>query len=332
MERSVHAIVDKALGGGVLDVPELEHLFAVPKLSQEAYLIHYASRKLSEEASHGKAEVHGQLGLDVGPCPRDCRFCSFAMSNGAFGKPSRLSVDAVVEACHDFEVNGANAIYLMATGTYPLVDFLAMGRAAREAFATPVPLIANIDDFDDEGARQLKGAGFTGIYHALRLEEGMVTRIEPARRLATVGAARRAGLLVGTCLEPVGSEHTFAELAEKTIATRDMHPVFSGAMRRVNIPASPLSANPTVDYAQMALVLATVRLAMGRDVVGNCTHEPNRIGAMAGANLLWAEVGSNPRDMSESTVRGWTVQRARSELSEAGWDVLDGPSAMYAQG
>ena len=68
---------------------------------------------------------------------------------------------------------------------------------------------------------------------------------------------------------------------------------------------------------------------MGYDVVGNCTHEPNKIGAMAGANLLWAEAGSNPRDTEESTVRGWTVKNTQNELKEAGWEVLEGPSIMY---
>lgn len=56
----------------------------------------------------------------------------------------------------------------------------------------------------------------------------------------------------------------------------------------------------------------------------------NGIGAMAGANLLWAEAGSNPRDTEESTVRGCTVKQIREMYREAGWEVLEGPSVMYA--
>ncbi len=43
-----------------------------------------------------------------------------------------------------------------------------------------------------------------------------------------------------------------------------------------------------VTEARMAHILAVVRLAVGLDVPGNCTHEPGGVGALAGANLLGA--------------------------------------------
>ena len=143
-------------------------------------------------------------------------------------------------------------------------------------------------------------------------------------------AANKAGLLIGTCLEPVGPEHTLDELVEKTILTREIQAVYSGAGRRINLPASPLAVHGSLNYGRMAHILAAVRLATGYSMIGNCTHEPNGIGAMAGANLFWAELGSNPRDTKEQTVRGWTVKRTQQELEEAGWEVLSGPSAMYS--
>ena len=66
----------------------------------------------------------------------------------------------------------------------------------------------------------------------------------------------------------------------------------------------------------MAHIVAVVRLALGYEIPGNCTHEPNVIGASAGANLFWAEVGSNPRDTEKET-------------EEAEWKVLTGPSTYY---
>lgn len=82
----------------------------------------------------------------------------------------------------------------------------------------------------------------------------------------------------------------------------------------------------------MAHILAVVRLALGYDIPGNCTHEPNVIGCAAGANLLWAEVGSNPRDTHQETqqARGMNVLQCRNVLKEAHWDVLDGPSVFYS--
>jgi biotin synthase len=70
---------------------------------------------------------------------------------------------------------------------------------------------------------------------------------------------------------------------------------------------------------------------MPRTVPGNCTHEPCTLGGVAGANLFWAEVGANPRDVREKTEegRGETVASCRNLFAECGWDVLDGPSRFY---
>lgn len=330
MDKNIRQIVNKALDGGEITRDELKALFAVDYLSEESYLIQYASRKMSIEASKGKAEIHGQVGLNVGLCPKNCQFCSFAAMNKVFDQASERSLEEVIALCLDFEADGANAVYLMATATYSFEKFLEVGREVKKALKTDVPLIANVGDFDEDGAKALKKAGFDGIYHAVRLGEGVVTKIDPKVRLETVAAAHKAGLRIGTCLEPVGPEHTLDELVEKTFITKDMKPGYSGAGRRVNIPGSPLEVHGAYSFGQMAHILAAVRLAMGYDVVGNCTHEPNGIGAMAGANLLWAEAGSNPRDTEESTVRGCTVKQIREMYREAGWEVLEGPSVMYA--
>jgi biotin synthase len=330
MNKNIAQIINKATDGGVIDAQELRELFAVNYLSEESYMIQYASRKISEAASNGKAEVHAQMGINVGPCPRNCQFCSFAEINKIFTESKQNPLDEIIENCLKFEADGANAIDVMITASYNFNDYLKVARAIKAALKTDIPLIANVGDFGEEAAKELKKAGFTGIYHAIRLGEGTVTAIDPKLRWRTIQAAQKAGLLVGTCLEPVGPEHSLDEMVEKTIYTRDMKAVYSGAGRRITIPASPLAAHGMLNYGQMGHILAAVRLATGYEMVGNCTHEPNHIGAMAGANLLWAEVGSNPRDVEENTVRGWTVKRCHEVLKEAGWNILEGPSVMYS--
>jgi biotin synthase len=55
------------------------------------------------------------------------------------------------------------------------------------------------------------------------------------------------------------------------------------------------------------------------------------IGAAAGANLLWAETGSNPRDIEKETEgrRGMSVQQCNGIFKEAEWNVLSGPSKFF---
>ena len=138
-------------------------------------------------------------------------------------------------------------------------------------------------------------------------------------------------MVLGTCLEPVGPEHTIEELVEKIIITREAEPVYSGAARRIPIPNTELCQHGRASEVRMAHILAVVRLALGYSIPGNCTHEPNVIGAAAGANLFWAEAGSNPRDTEKETEgkRGMTVADCQRIFQEAEWEVLEGPSRFY---
>lgn len=331
MEKKVEDIIKKALDGGQITGDELKTLLAVNYLSEESFVIQYASRKMSAEASKGKAEVHAQMGINIGSCPKDCQFCSFAVMNKVFTETKKHPLDEIVENALKFEADGANAIYLMTTAEYDFQDYLAVAKEVRAALKTEVPLIANFGDFEEEEAKALKKAGFTGVYHAVRMGEGTVTNIEPRIRLRTMKAAKNAGLLLGTGVEPIGPEHTLDELAEKALIVRDFAVGYFGAARRVVIPTSPLAKYGLLNFGQMAHILAAVKLAAGYKVIGNCTHEPNVAGAMAGSNVFWAEVGSNPRDTAAETVRGWTVQRTQDVLKEAGWEILQGPSRMYSE-
>lgn len=327
----IKEIVKKSLDGGSLSKDEVSSLFRIPLFSEESAMILSASRKKSESASNGLAEVHAQVGLNIAPCPRNCAFCSFAARNKVFTERREIPVDEAVGKAKQFEADGANAIFVMSTADYPFKKFIGISREIRRSLLPETVIVANVGDFTKEQAKQLQDTGFSGIYHAVRLGEGRDTTISVNRRLTTFKHAKDVGLLLGTCVEPVGNEHTVEEFVEKTIITRNANPVFSGAARRIPIPNTKKAEYGIVSEAKMAHILAVVRLALGLDVPGNCTHEPNVIGAAAGANLLWAEAGANPRDTEKETEgkRGMTVQDCIRVLQEAEWQVLQGPSKFY---
>jgi len=327
----VKRIVEKAEAGEVLSADEIALLFEIPLFTFESSYIQSTARRISEKASGSLAEMHAQVGLNIARCPRNCLFCSFAVGNKVFTEDIELSVEEVVTRAIEFESDGANAIYLMTTAQYPFEKFIEIAQEVRNAIKPETILIANIDDFSERQALQLKDTGFSGVYHALRLGEGRDTTIQPEKRLQTFRNAREAGLLLGTCVEPVGYEHTIDELVEKTIITREAQPVYSGSARRIPIPNTKLAQYGIVSEARMAHILAVVRIALGYDIPGNCTHEPNVIGAAAGANLLWAETGSNPRDIEKETAgrRGMSVQQCKQIFQEAEWTVLSGPSKFF---
>jgi len=192
-------------------------------------------------------------------------------------------------------------------------------------------LVANVGDQSLEGARQMKDAGYAGVYHALRLREGVDSNLSPEKRKESIRNFQEAGLLVGTCVEPVGPEHTNEELADLILFTASINPAFSGAARRIPIPGTQMAGRGAITELRMAQIVAVTRVAMPRTVPGNCTHEPCTLGGLAGANLFWAEAGANPRDVREKTEegRGGTVPDCRAIFSECGWEVREGPSRYY---
>lgn len=332
MLNKIKEIIDNAYHGKLLNQQEIRLLLEIDTCSEEYFYLLFKARQMSEEAANkGKSEIHGQVGVNSGPCSCNCAFCSFAAGNKVFTEQHVEPLERIIEQSLDMEQAGANAIYLMVTAQFNFQRFLEIGRQVRRELRTGVPLIANMADFNYDEAVALRQAGFAGVYHAVRMGEGEVNRIKLETRMQTMEAARQAGLSIGTCVEPIGPEHSIEEIIEKIIIAREIRPGFSGAMRRVTLPGSSLSQYGMVGETRMAQIVAATRLATPREVPGNCTHEPNEFGAAAGASLLWAEAGSNPRDVvnDTETSRGFDVGRCREILIDAGWQVLEGPSKFF---
>ena len=162
--------------------------------------------------------------------------------------------------------------------------------------------------------------------------EGKDTTISPETRINTITNARKANLLIGTCVEPIGPEHTIDEIAEKIMLARELQPVFSGAMRRILLPGTKFAAYGMLTEYHLAYIVAVVRLAMGTKLIGNCTHEPNILGAISGANLFWAETGINLRDtkIETATERGQNIATCKHLFNQANFKILTGPSKIYS--
>jgi biotin synthase len=171
--------------------------------------------------------VHAQLALNLAPCLCNCLFCSFAQKNGIFLKETRLTAEAAIAYAQQFEQDSANAIFVMTTAQYPFELFLEISREIRKHLQPETVLIANVGDQSLASARKIKDAGYTGVYHALRLREGIYTSLSPESRKQSMRNFQEAGLTVGTCVEPVGPEHTPSELADMICFTASLNPAYS---------------------------------------------------------------------------------------------------------
>ncbi len=328
IKEDISTIVEEALQGKGISDDKVVKLYELDPDSREASLVRHAGRELSLKSAQGKAEVHAQIGLNASPCGKNCQFCSFAVCNALRKEKYEISQEDVLEYAKIYEDQGANLILMLTTASYRFEKLLEMGAAVREVISRDMPLLANTGDFSLEQARKLKAAGFNGCYHAIRMGEGVFTDIPVETRLATIQNIREAGLSLSTCVEPVGPEHTALELTQKTRFAIDSGALSAGVGRRLAVPGTRMYGLGEITSWHISLYVAVYRLASGTSPRLNCDGG-FELPTAYGANLSWAEVGTNPRDVRDRTENGgegWTIAYCQRSFINSGWELLDGPS------
>ncbi|MBB5348023.1 radical SAM protein [Desulfoprunum benzoelyticum] len=319
IDPGVEEILGKGRDGAGISGEEALVLLHLDADSREGYALLESANHLSRTAFGDKGELHFHIGLNVEPCPMDCSFCSLTRQAGIFTDKVEFSLAAILAWARQGEAEGADALNLMTTGTFPFARLLEIGRRLKQEVT--VPLVANARDINHAEGEQLLDAGFVGFYHAVRLGEGRDTPFNPQRRIETIRVLHDVGLQWMNCVEPVGPEHSPAEIVDLMLLARREKATYSGIMRRINFPGSPKEPLGMISERRMAQMVAVSRLVMGDTVRAHCTHEPHSLSLTAGANLFFPEVGSSPRDGKADTGqgRGWSLRRCAAMLWEMEW-------------
>ena len=319
IQSKIADILEKSEDDGILRA-EARALLSMKLHSRETYALMETADRLSRQTFGEKGENHLHIGVNLEPCPLNCRFCSLAQSAGVFTEKVEFELPRILEWARQGESHGVDALNIMTTGTYSFDRLLELGRVLKKTVA--IPLVANTRDINHREGEALLDAGFVGAYHALRLGEGVDTPLKRERRIRTIQVLGDVGLQWMNCVEPVGPEHSLEELLDLMYLARDHGAVYSGVMRRVNFPGSPMAPQGMITEFEMARMVAVSRLIMGRVPRAHCTHEPHTASLTAGANLFFPEKGSSPRDCKEDTGRGRAMDAAacRNLHWETGWD------------
>jgi len=319
-------ILERAQTGHSPSREECRVLLECPPVSAEAGLLRAVADTVSRRRFGNAAIILGQIGVEIEACPGGCKFCSFGEGHTAFA-PSQMSQAEVLAGALDFTAGGdLFALFLMTMHTFDFGHLLDTVHLLRDRLPLEQQIVVNVGDFDRVQAEELHAAGVNGAYHVLRLREGEDTALDPQQRRRTIEAVRAAGLDWYYCCEPVGPEHSAAELVEQIFLGVELGCFQHAAMRRVYIPGSPLSGHGQISELRLAQVVAVVALAsLGcRETTNIAVHEPNLIGLTSGANAVYAETGANPRDTEKDTSfhRGRDVDDCRVMLYEAGFTKL----------
>ena len=327
--QAVEGILEKAMARERLSVAALVTLLEAPFTSADAHAIVSAANAVTRREAGDQGMIGAQIGVNVEPCSMNCEFCSFGKKHTRIKKGYRLTEEQTAEMTSAFLRAGVNYVSLMATADLSFEEFLRLSAAARSVTPPEMMLSANVGDFGQSQARELKSLGFGRVYHPVRLGEGVHTKIRPERRVKTLEAAASENLEIAYCIEPIGPEHTPRELAEMMDFSIRFRPTTGAVMRRIPVEGTVFAKSDIVPEARMAQIMAVMRLAYAHTETRTFyVHEPSILGLYAGANLICAETAANPRELEESTrsVRGFSVARCREFLYNTGYAWRERPN------
>ena len=314
-------VIDKIENSGFkLADDEILELLNIDPCSHDFYRLLSVSNELSREKFGHKGYVFTQVGINAEPCSKNCRFCSMGFDHYSVDSRWKKDVETLKAELFRLQKFLYDDFFLMTTADYPVGQFLDIAGQLRPMLKKEQRFVANIGDFDLETAKELKSAGFTGVYHINRLREGEDTLISPADRERTIDSAREAGLELYYCIEPVGPEHAYAELLAEIKRARDLRISVMAVMRRTSVPGTPLFHLGRITALELTKIAAVTNLVVNPSRAMN-VHEPTAMALLAGVNQLYAEVGANPRDTRSDTEnsRGFTPDKAWEMLGEAGY-------------
>ena len=322
--RRIYEILDRCLEGRAPAKQECVGLLSLPEQGLEAALLRSVANEINRRRFGNRAMLLGQIGIETFPCPANCRFCVFGEDHTQFPKMEMSQAD-IGEAARLFTAEkDLYALFLMVMHTFDEKHVIQTVEAVRNVVPKSTKIVLNIGDVTLESAKTFAAAGVSGMYHVLRLREGIDTKLDPEDRKKTIRAIKDAELDWYYCCEPVGPEHTAEELAEQIFLGLEYECFQHAAMRRVTFPGSPLSKKGMISELRLAQIVAVTMLAMisNPTLQAIAVHEPNSLGLISGANSVYAETGANPRDTSEDTKRGRGLNTlaCKRMFTETGFD------------
>jgi biotin synthase len=329
-DTEVLRILDGIQEGKPLSQSDCAFLLRFPETSMEASLMRSIADVSSRERFGNNGYILGQIGIEIAACPGNCGFCVFGESHTLFA-PQKMSPEEIVQSADNFtQSQELHSLFLMTMHDFDFIHLIHTIQRVRECIPKETQIIINIGDFDRTQAVELKAAGVAGAYHILRLREGLDTSISPEQRKDTIQNIKESGMDWYYCCEPIGPEHTPEELAEQLFLGIEYGCVQHAAMRRVFLSSSPLARHGQITELRLAQIVSVVTIAslQRSETRMIAVHEPNLLGLLSGANTIYAETGSNPRDSNENTAgnRGRDIGTCKRMLYEAGFDSIINPS------
>ncbi|MDD4716175.1 MAG: radical SAM protein, partial [Oscillospiraceae bacterium] len=319
----IQTVKKQCLDGDTQSRDVMLRLLDIPLNTKEYDELCRAANEAAQVITGSSAYLWGAIGLDYARCPMNCMFCSFGEKWGVVKREIIYSPEEILEQVRRYAAEGIHFIVLRTTEFYHVASLKDLLQNIRSEVSGEYELILNIGEFDVQTANEIYEAGASGIYHAVRLREGIQTPFDPRQRMATLESILRSPLKLIHLVEPVGPEHTNEEIADVFFNSMRYGVAISGAMARIPVKGTPLGEEPAISKERLAQIIAVLRLTGGYKVPDICVHPASQEAVNAGANVVVIETGANPRDQraDREAWRGFGAGAARLLLQNAGYTV-----------
>lgn len=314
----------KALSGEALSKPEIIELLQVNTLSDECVFLRQKAHEVSHILTESKAYMWGAIGLDYAPCTADCDFCSFGAAWGLIETEKVYTLPEIMAKVNEYVANQVHFIVLRTTQYYSLGTLTEYVQSIRKEIKGDYEIIVNVGEFNLDMANRLSENGVRGVYHAVRLREGIDTHFKVEDRLDTLTAVNNSKLNLIHLVEPVGIEHSYEEIADRFLCSLEYGVYISGIMARVPVKGTPLGNTPRLSDEEIAKMIAVVRLSGGNMVKHICVHPASELAVQSGANVVVIETGAIPRDqeLAQNKWMHFDYHSAKELFSKNGFEVV----------
>ncbi len=326
MDAEVKDLIDRALDEGLRGASQpreiIIRLLELDPASEEVAYLKKAATKLAHVATDNRASISGAIGVDLCSCDMNCKFCSFGTKWGLVKDNIVYTKDEIIDLVRIYVEAGATTITLRSTEFYDINTLTEWLGDIREQVPGSYLINLNVGELTPAMAEAAYQAGATSAYHVIRLREGVDTPFDPELRRRTIRAITNSPLRWGTCIEPIGVEHTNEEIADRILENLAMHPDNISAMARVNVPGTPFEGYDPLPQERLMQILAVIRLSVGTKVRSCAVHPAIPESLYAGGSGFTVERGANPRDTTfyEDEWRGFTVDEAVKIIEDAGYE------------
>ncbi|WP_372995216.1 radical SAM protein [Lutispora sp.] len=319
---NIGKILEEARNGKLLTKEEAIALLRVRNDSDDFYKILFLANEMTRSEFGNKGVIFAQIGINAEPCSVNCKFCSMGKNHYSMESIWRKDINTILQEVEILIEEGVDDIFLMTTADYPISEFINIAKEVKEKLPHNIRFVANIGDFDYDTALKLKETGFTGVYHINRLREGIDTTVSPKTRIKTLDAVKKAGLELYYCVEPIGPEHGYEELAVEMLRAREYGVGVMAVMRRIPVKGTPLYDRGQISAVELTKIAAVARIVSKPNRAMNA-HESTQMSLIGGVNQLYCEVGANPRDNLSNTEknRGLSVKMVKQMLIDADYEV-----------